>query len=817
MPDTLSKQIDKLLSKMSLTEKAGLLGGAGEFNTRGYKKYKIPEMILSDGPHGMRHQEGAGDHLGLAQSLPATCFPSASILACSWDPENAEKVGATLAEEAAAQKVGTMLGPGLNMKRSPLCGRNFEYFSEDPILAGKMAAGYVRGMQGKGLAACVKHYAVNSQETRRQASDSIVDERTMREIYLTGFEIAVKEGKPKSLMSSYNKINGEYANENMHVLKEILRDEWGFRGAVVTDWGGSNDHAAGIRAGSSLEMPPAGGDSVREVLRAVKQGTLSEKDVNARAKEVLRLVLETTEAIRKYPAEFDVDSHHAVAREAAEKSFVLLKNEEVQGAPLLPLKKGCTIAVIGDYAKTPRYQGAVSSQVNPTKVDNVLDFLQKESGISITGFAQGFERHGKENPALVSEAVELAKTAEVALLCLSLDEIKESEGLDRGDMLMAESQIALLHAVAAVNPNTVVILAGGSAVETPWLEDVRSLLYIGLSGQAGAGAVTDVLLGRVNPSGKLAETWGMQLSDYSTAGNFPGQDRTSIYKEGPYIGYRYFETAGVKPAFPFGYGLSYTSFSYDRLVVSEDAKSVRFTISNSGSVPGAEIAQLYIGKKDAEIFRPLLELKGFAKVFLNPGESRELEICLDDRAFRYFNVKSNKWEIEGGSYEIMIGASVEDIRLQGSVSVQGTAAPNPYEGLDLPHYKSGKVREVTEEEFAALYGKAVPRAAHPIDRNITFSELNHSRSPIFWIVWAVLTQMKKSGEKKGTPNLNILFNYNMPFRALAKMTAGSIGMQTVDGLVLEAKGFWIIGLIYALIGLIRNLIQNKKTNKELEV
>ncbi len=497
-----------IIQTLDLEQKCALLSGGTVFDTRALPGKNVPSITLSDGPNGVRKQAGAADHLGLNPSVPATCFPTSATVANSWDPALGEAVGEAMGEAAAAQEVSVLLGPGLNIKRSPLCGRNFEYFSEDPYLAGKMAAGYVRGIQKNGIAACPKHFAVNSQELRRMASDSIVDERTLREIYLTGFEIVVKEAKPKTIMSSYNLINGTYANENAHLLKDILRKDWGFEGAVVTDWGGSNDHALGVKNGSTLEMPFPGDDSVRELMKAVESGKISEADVDARLDELLELVLDTKAAVEAAPRTFDADAHHALARRAAGESIVLLKNE----GGILPLKAGEKVAVIGDFAETPRYQGAGSSAVNSIKVDSFLDCLA-ESGLVSAGYAQGFERQGKANDTLKQEAVALAQNANVVLLCMGLDEIKESEGIDRSNMKLAQSQLDLLAAVAAVNPNVIVLLSAGSSLETEWLRDCKALVYGCLGGQAGAGALVDVLTGAVCPSGKLAETWVNSYDD----------------------------------------------------------------------------------------------------------------------------------------------------------------------------------------------------------------------------------------------------------------------------------------------------------------
>ena len=799
---------ESILPTLTLEEKCALLSGGTTFGTRALPKRGIPAILCSDGPHGLRKQAGDADHLGLAGSLPATCFPTAAAMANSWDTALAEEVGAALGEEAAGQGVSVLLGPGLNMKRDPLCGRNFEYFSEDPYVAGKMAAAYIRGIQAKGVAACPKHFAVNSQETRRMASDSILDERTLREIYLTGFEIAVKEGDPKTIMTSYNLINGVYANENEHLLRDILRGSWGFDGAVITDWGGSNDHALGVKYGSTLEMPAPGLGPARELIQAVKEGKITEQDVDDRAAELLRLIDQTYETASKEPA-YDEDAHHALARKAAGECVVLLKNED----ELLPLAAGTKVALIGDFAESPRYQGAGSSVVNPTRVDSLKDRIQ-DSGLACVGCAKGFDRMGKRDDALRDEAVALAEKADVVLLCMGLSEANETEGAERLHMRTEDNQVELLNAVAAVNPNVAVLFFSGSTVETPWLDRTKAFVYAGLGGQAGAGALLDVIEGKLNPSGKLTETWPMTYAD-TPAQKYPGTERASEYREGPYIGYRYYGTAGIPVRFPFGFGLSYTKYEYSGLRIDEAGAA--FTVANTGGRAGTEIAQLYIAKKEPRVFRPKRELRGFVRVELEPGESKEVFIPFDERTFRCWNVKTNAWEEESGDYAVEIGASSEDIRLSGECGRAGTDAPAPYEPNSLPAYESADIRDVPDDQFAALLGHEIPECGKAkLDRSITFGELNRGRSPIFWLVWLVLTALKRSGEKKGKTDLNLLFVYNMPLRALAKMTGGMVDMAMVDGMVLELRGFWIIGLLWVIVSFVNNLIRNARMEARLK-
>ena len=779
------------------------------FETHALPNKGVPAIWLSDGPNGLRKQAGPADHLGLNPSEPATCFPTAATVANSWDPALGEEIGKALGEETASYRVNVILGPGLNTKRSPLCGRDFEYFSEDPYLSGKLAAGYVRGIQSVGVSACPKHFAANNQELRRMASNSVLDERTLRELYLTGFEIAVKEGRPKCIMTSYNRVNGTYANENHHLLQDILHGEWGYDGAVVTDWGGSNDHVEGVREGSTLEMPCPGFGSAKRLMQAVEEGRLPESAVDARVDELLELVFTTDAAVKAAPKRFDRDAHHALARRAAAESVVLLKNED----DLLPLKPGQRVALIGDFAQTPRYQGAGSSSVNATRVDNLKDAAEADD-ITLAGFCAGYERSGTPNPAFVEEAAALARKADVVVLCMGLDESSESEGLDRSHICIPENQKQLLEAVAQANENLVVVLSAGSVVETGWVSRCKAVLHAYLGGQAGAGAIMDVLTGRVNPSGKLAETLPLTYEDTPAARYFPGKQQNVEYREGLYIGYRYYETAHVPVRYPFGYGLSYTTFAYSDL--KADADKVTFTITNTGSRAGAEIAQLYVAKADAAVFRPEKELKGFAKVFLQAGECKTVTIPLDDKAFRYWNVKTDRWETEGGSYQLLVGASVQDIRLRAEVPVQGTGAPDPYAGKAVQCYRTADIKNVPDAAFEALLGHAIPEDRPHIDQTMTLGELNHSRSPLCWLAWAVLHTLLKRSSREGTPDLNLLFQYNMPVRALAQMTGGMVGQETVDGIVMEAKGFWIIGLLRALIGFGQNAVSNRRFRAALD-
>lgn len=773
-----------IVKQMTLEEKCYLMSGKDFWQTRSIERLGVPNMTLSDGPHGIRKQEGAGDQLGLNGSMPATCYPTAATIANSWDPVLGEEIGEHLGTEAASQGVGTLLGPGLNIKRSPFCGRNFEYFSEDPYLAGKMAASYVRGIQKNGVSACPKHFAANSQELRRMASDSVMDERTLREIYLTGFEIAVKEGHAKSIMSSYNRINGVYANENPHLLQEILRDEWGFDGFVVSDWGASNDHTEGVRAGSHLEMPTTGGDSDLELVEAVKSSKISQELLDRRVDELLDVLLSVTGSIKSLEGKpFDMEKHHAMAAKASEQSIVLLKNEN----DILPLKKGAKVAVIGEFAQKARYQGAGSSVVNPTKLDHTMCVIGNFN-LDVAGFEPGYPRSGKGNAEMQAKAVELAKKADTVLLYIGLDEISESEGLDRAHMRLPQSQVDLIEAVAAVNPNVVAVMSAGSAVEMPWLPKVKALVHGYLCGQAGASSVLKVIMGDVNPSGKLAESYPVKYEDVSSAPYFPAKERTAEYRESLYVGYRYFETAKVPVLFPFGFGLSYTTFEYSDLTVTD--KEATFTLKNTGKMDGAEVAQLYVSKPDGDVFRPAKELKGFAKVFLKAGESKKVTIKLDDKAFRYFNVDTNRFEVEGGDWTVMIGASVADIKLSGTVSVQGTGAKSPYDRQKFSKYFSGDIKNISDAEFEALLGRPIPDGhwSGTLDMNDAICQLYYSKSGLARFVYKIMSNMLNKSIGKGEPDLNITFIYNMPFRGIAKMAGGMCTMEMAEGILTICNG-----------------------------
>jgi beta-glucosidase len=791
-----------VIAKLTLEEKVSLLSGKNFWETQEIKKVGIPSIFLSDGPNGLRKQAAAADQLGLNPSVPATCFPTSASSANSWDPSVLYQVGQAIGEEARDAKVSVLLGPGINMKRNPRCGRNFEYFSEDPYLAGKLAAGYIQGVQSNGIYSCVKHFACNDQETRRLASDSIVDERALREIYLTAFEMAIKEGKARFVMSAYNLLNGTYCNENDHLLQEILRKEWGFDGVVVTDWGGDNDRVKGLECGNELEMPSTCGETNLDVKAAVKNGTLKEAVIDEAIDRLIDASMASAKVVEAAPKTFDKVAHHALAQKVAEESIVLLKNKN----GILPLKAGTKVALIGDFAKEPRYQGAGSSIVNPLKVDTILDSI-KDYPLTSVGYAQGFKRYGKNSNHLLKEAVNLADKADVLLVFIGLDEFSEAEGLDRKHLRLPDNQRELVSALYHTGKPIICVLSCGAPVELPLMDRVNALVHGYLGGEAGARAMLNVLTGKVNPSGKLAETYPYGYPDVPSADHFGRRDPQVQYRESLFIGYRYFETAGIDVRFPFGFGLSYTTFDYSNLAVTPSG--VTFTIKNTGKVAGKEIAQLYIGKTDSFVPRAVRELKGFCKVMLEPGESKTVTIPFDDKSFRYFNVKSNRFEIEGGNYRLEIGASSLDIRLSGTISQEGTTAPQPYEIPAIPHYMSGKVREISDEEFEKILGHAIPedrrvyikRNRILVDCGTAVCDLKYSPG---WFgrfferaIRHIIHFLRRIGHRADANTL-LMGIYENPLRNMSRMSGGAICWKQLDGLILMCNGHFFKGLNHFL-------------------
>jgi beta-glucosidase len=712
--------IDRLLSELTLAEKASLTSGSSFWYTAAVERLGIPKIMVSDGPHGLRAQPGEGDHLGLGGSVPATCFPTASAIASAWNLDLLTRIGQALAQEARACNLSVILGPGINMKRSPLCGRNFEYFSEDPFLAGELAVGIVDGIQSRGVGTSVKHYAANNQETDRLRVDAQIDERSLREIYLPAFERVVKASQPWTIMCAYNKVNGQSASENTWLLTTVLREEFGFEGLVVSDWGAVYHRVPALLAGTDLEMPPALGRSPQEVVAAVEAGEVPAEVLDARVRTVLELVAKGMPVL-ELDESFDADAHHALAREAAAESVVLLTNDG-----LLPLSADAKIAIIGEFARTPRFQGAGSSQVNPTRLDALLDELRAVYGD--IPFAAGYGIGTADDGALLAEAEQVAGSADTVVMMIGLPGADESEGFDRTQMNLPANQLTALKAVAAVNPNVVVVLVNGSTV---LLGDVtphaKALIEAWLGGQAAGGAIADVLTGKVNPSGRLAETIPHRLEDNSSYFNFPGDSQVVRYGEGLFIGYRGYDKAGQEVAFPFGFGLSYTSFALSGLQVTtrgsvaggDLAATVTVTVSNTGQVDGAEVVQVYVQDVESTVARPVRELKGFAKVSLPAGSSRSVSIELDQRAFAFWSIRHGRWAVEQGDFVIAVGPNSRDLPLTETITIDAPRLAEPLnrdstlqEWIDDPtgrqlierEVANGQPGVVLEEEFLAVIG-----------------------------------------------------------------------------------------------------------------
>ena len=669
MPD-----IDRIVEQMTLEEKAALCTGASAWTTTPVERLGVPELLVSDGPHGVRRVPDI--HAVAAQSLPATCFPTASLLASTWDAELLQAMGEALATEAVALGANVLLGPGVNMKRTPLCGRNFEYFSEDPYHAGELASALVEGIQSKGVGTSLKHFAANNQESERFSIDAVVDERTLREIYLPAFERVVKRAKPWTVMCAYNKLNGTYCSEHYTLLTEILREEWGYEGLVVSDWGAVHDRVAALQGGLDLEMPGPKPHRTAAVVEAVRAGTLDEAVLDKAVRHILQIVFRGAET--RAGGTFDAAAHHVLARKVAAEGMVLLKNDGI-----LPLRSVDHIAVIGRSAKAPHYQGGGSSHINPTQVDGPFESLMALAGDAEVTYSEGYPADDSFQQSLIDGAAAAAQVADVALLYIALPSYKESEGYDRADIDLTAQQIALIRAVSAVQPRCVVILNNGSAVAmSEWIDGVAAVLEAWMMGQAGGGAIADVLFGVVNPSGKLAESFPLKLADTPAHINFPGDDGQVRYGEGLFIGYRYYDARQMPVLFPFGYGLSYTTFAYSNATVSAatfrdvDGVTVSVDVTNTGSVAGKEVVQLYVHDRKSKLVRPFKELKGFAKVDLEPGETKRVDIALDFRAFAYYHPGYAQWITEDGDFDLLIGASSADIRATVSATLQTT--------LDLP-------------------------------------------------------------------------------------------------------------------------------------
>ncbi len=777
--------IQAILSKMTLEDKISLCTGADFWHSKEMEQYGIPAFTMSDGPHGVRFQSGETDMFGVNQSNPATCFPAAVTAGATWNPELYAAEGKAIGEEALGYGVDVVLGPGCNMKRNPLCGRNFEYISEDPYVAGKMAAAFIRGQQSTGVSSSLKHFAVNNQEYKRQNGDSQVDDRAMREIYLAPFETAVKEGKPGTVMCSYNKINGVHASDNRWLLTDVLRGEWGFDGMVVTDWGALNDRIKGYMAGCDLNMPGGSKYMEKETLEAVRNGTLSESDIDVAASRIIHLAFRSLELQKG--GSFDSNAHDKLACTIAEQGAVLLKND----FHLLPVKEE-DIVLIGDMAKNFRYQGSGSSHINPFRQTSLTDALPEVPYFSCCN------AEGNVTESALQEVAVMAKRAKTAVIVAGLPDSYESEGFDRENMKIPEGHNRMIEAVAAANPNTVVVLLGGSAMELPWFDRVKAILYMGLSGQAGGHACANLLTGRANPSGKLTETWPMQYDDVISKNTFG--KRNVEYRESIYVGYRYYDKAHVDVRFPFGYGLSYTEFTYSDLQIQD--RTVTATVTNTGNAFGAEVVQLYIAPPQNGIHRPIKELKGFARVELLPGESRQVTFTLDERSFAIW---ADGWKVPGGRYDVFLAASSQDIRLRGFIETEG-------ESLTVPEWQTGSWYESlagnpSREEWEKVMGHSVAIVSEEKKGQFVLDnscmEMKDS-SLVMKIQYKVTENIiaKSFGGKKDYSDpafkMMMICAVDCPLRAVVICSGGTVSDSLAKGLLEMANGHYIRGIISML-------------------
>ena len=780
-----------LISQMTLKEKASLCSGKDFWHLKSIERLGLPEIMVCDGPHGLRKQNAENKKVGIGNSYPATCFPTAVTTACSWDRDLIYKMGQALAEECLQHGVSVLLGPGVNMKRSPLCGRNFEYFSEDPELAGEMGAAFIAGVQSKGIGTSLKHFAGNSQEMKRMTSNSIIDERALREIYLRAFEKAVKKSQPWTVMNAYNLLNGTYCSENDWLQNKVLRNEWGFKGAVVSDWGAVNDRVAGLNAGNDLEMPSSGGVNDAKIVEAVKCGVIDETTLDERVDKLIDIILKGA-ANKKPGYKFDVKAHNLLSRQIAEQSMVLLKND----GNILPLKRveGEYVAVIGAFADNPRYQGAGSSIINPTMIDSGRRAFNN-SPISVK-FADGYDRSGKRKneDAYITEACNLAKNVSKAVVFIGLTDDYESEGFDRSTMKLPDGHNRLVEAVSRVNDNVIVVLEGGSPVEMPWADDVKAILNAYLGGQSVAPAIVDVLTGKANPCGKLAETYPVCLKDTPTSFRYPDSKEDVQYRESIFIGYRYYDKVERNVRFPFGFGLSYTSFEYSdiklkkkNLTKGEGAK-VTFTIKNTGDVAGSEIAQVYVAKPESKIFRAPKELKGFVKIHLDPGEEKKVSVELDDRAFAFWNTATEDWCVESGEYKILVGASSRDIRLEAAAKMK---SEDDETIVDLREsagvYFDGDPARAREDDFKVIYGGEFKLAPE-----ITSDSLNNSieRSKDKGLAKFIYNTVDLAMKPKGGVGSSMITNTIMqtPIRNYVSMSNGLFTEDMADGLLKVFEG-----------------------------
>lgn len=794
-------RVKEIMGKMTLEDKIRLCSGATFWESEKMEQYGIPSFFMSDGPHGLRTQKGDADHLGINKSEESTCFPAACASSASWDPELLREMGEAIAEEALSYGVDVVLGPGANIKRNPLCGRNFEYFSEDPYLTGQLAKNWIQGVQEKGVGTSLKHFAANNQENDRMMSNSMIDERALREIYLAGFEAAVKEAGPETVMCSYNMINGTFSSDNKRLLTDILRREWGFDGFVMTDWGALNDRIAAFQAGCDLEMPYSNHMFDIDVKQAVEDGKLSIEDVDASVERLIRFALKAEETRKKYaevkePETFDIEGHHALAKKIAGESAVLLKNE----GNLLPLDKGAKIALCGAMAEMIRYQGAGSSHINPTRLSSLKQSMEALSGE--VSYYPAYKLNGDTDEQALREAIAGAREAEAVVLVVGLPDSLESEGYDRQHMQIPRSHQELIRKAAEVNSNVVVVLMGGSPVEMPWIENAKAVLNLYLGGQAAGEAAAELLYGTVNPSGKLAETYPMRYADCSSSETFGVNPRQVEYAESIYVGYRYYEKAGIPVRFPFGHGLSYTDFTYSGMTADSENGRISFAengqaavrvsckVKNTGDRAGAEVVQLYVRDLTEGVFKADKELKGFRKIFLEPGEEKEVEMFLDKCSFAHYDVDRLDWEVLTGTYEILLGSSSADIRLTETLEVDGTVERLPYEELPSWYVKPEGKPDV--KDFEKIYGQEirayVPEKAGGFTMMNTLNDMGENP-----VVKQIMDGMKAGilqGRDENDPEMVFTLSivFNTPLIRLVQQGGGATPLELMQAAVACANG-----------------------------
>jgi len=800
-----TEKIEKLVAALSLEDKAALCTGKNFWFMKGLPARGISDTSMNDGPHGLRKQEGGADNLGIASSVPATCFPTAVTLASSWDRSLLYDVGKAIAEECLQEKVSILLGPGINIKRHPLCGRNFEYFSEDPLLSGELGASFIQGVQDQGIGTSLKHFAVNNQEFHRMVTDAVVDERTLREIYLTGFEIAIKKSRPWTVMAAYNRLNETYCCDNQRLLTEILRDEWGFDGIVVSDWGAVNDRAAGITAGMDLEMPGTGKENTRMIVKALKENKLKEEDLDRTIGRLFKTALRA-EKNKKVNFKYDATAHHNLARRAAAESSVLLKN----AGSILPFNTDGSIAIIGDMAAHPRYQGNGSSLINPLHLENAVDEITKlHTSPHKIYYSRGYKNDTDEvDEELMNEAVRTVLRSEKVVIFAGLPPIFESEGFDREHMQIPANQLRLIEEISALHDRVVVVLSNGAPVDLSWIVRVKGVVEAYLGGEASGGAVADILFGKVNPGGKLAETFPLKLEDNASDGYFPGEPRQVQYREGLYVGYRYFDSAGVDVRFPFGFGLSYTTFEYSGLALSssqikkEDHLTITCSITNTGKAAGHEIIQLYVHDRESTVYRPEQELKGFEKIFLAPGEKKEVTFSLDTRAFAFYDTASRDWQVEEGDFEIRIGASSRDIRLKEAVHVQSDFKPDKSGEPEIYFHPPKPPFKVEDLDYALLLGGDIPAVdpVTPFHLNSTIDEIQSKRLGKLLYRLVLKEALKMMGDKPDETTRKII-DYGVretPLKSIVLMSGGEFSFKLVEVIIhfLNGKYFKGVGRLF---------------------